>query len=283
VQGYPLQNELEGIAEIHSILFPLGHKRQEPELRLAVNLVEPLVERKTSRISLRLYSDYNIVNRQLSNSIGGEMEALVSARNDSESTLEMISAGAEIKLLTTGGLYFKTGLEYQSINEQFSFAYNRIDTIAIDNVPIANYVSATGDTTTQTRKGMGYQEVDADVISYNNHRLVNIPVSIGYQIEKGAWSIFAEGTCIASISHKFSGEQLDENLTIDSNPDYFSFSPKLGLAASVGVGYQLNRNINLIIQPRFQSFLNSFTTKGSGMNQTYSMYGLRVGASYMFN
>lgn len=276
------KTELAGLEGIHSVLFNLETNRKMPSLNFNFSSlpIEPLVAKKKGGFSIGAYGGYYLLDRQLTNTLGSDSTALVNYRNNSEKTLEMMSSGIELKYQTNKGLYFKAGIEYQSINEQFSFAYSRNDTIAIDNVPVANYVSAIGDTSTVTDSGQGYKVVETNGISYNNHRLINFPISIGYQIEKGNWSLYSEGTCIIGLAQSFSGKQLDQALAINTSPDYFSSSTKIGLAASFGVGYQLNSRLGFNIQPRFQTILNSFTKETSGQQQKYNMYGLRLGINY---
>ncbi len=257
----------------------LNESSQIPSL--LSNQIKPL-KVKRSRMSLNVYSGYSFLQRDLKNNLfPNEIDPLITARNNSESMLKATRLGAEFRYQLRSGLYAKLGIEYQNINEKFTWQSQRIDTVNIDDAVVARYVSAQNDTTNTYGARLGTKTTDQNWISYNNHRLFNIPVSLGYEINRGPWSFFAEGSFHFNALHNFSGEQLDESLSVNSEIKYSR--PKQNYSLSAGVGYQMTSHLNLYVQPHYQSLTISLPMGNAKVDQKYKLYGLKLGVGYSFN
>ncbi len=243
--------------------------------------IKPLKIKK-SRMSLNIYSGYSFIERDLKNNLfPDELDPLIMARNNSESLLKATKLGAEFRYQLRSGFYAKLGIEYQNINEKFTWQSQRIDTVNIDGAIVSQYVSAQNDTTNTFGSRLGTKTTDENWISFNNHRSFNIPISVGYELKRGPWSFFAEGSFHFNVLHKFSGEQLDESLSVNSGINYSR--PKQNYSFSAGIGYQMTSNLNLYVQPNFQSLVISSPRRDAQVEQKYKLYGLSLGVGYLLN
>jgi len=284
----PFVNLMSDLSAIPVIQRPVIQQTKPSDYILEMTLAqqsivsEPQPEVQKSKFSLDTYIGYYFLDRNLTSALSGRIDSLVNLRNASEEQLEMISFGAALKYQRPKGIYLSIGLQYQSINESFSTTFTRNDTILAD-IPVTNYVSSLGDTTIATGLGLAYQAVTTDRVSYNKHSLLNLPLSIGYEINCGVWTVFVEGTGFITLSHSFSGTQFDSEYMVIERPSYFSTNLNGGLCTTIGVSYKLTDNLTLSAQPRFQTYFNSFTSADSGQEQKYKLYGIRAGVNYLLN
>lgn len=266
-------------------LLPIGlldHSERFVTLPLhRIKVMHPEVKRD-HRFYLGLYSGYNFIYRTLSSTQAQENDALLVARNTTESALEMITVGLDLKCKLNSNWYIKSGLEYQSINEKFAFELNSNDTILENNLVVEQFVSAQSDTTNITGSGLVQQAITEKWVNYNSHKIFNLPISVGYQLSNNRrWNFYVEGSFIINVSRRFEGLQLNRDLIAVEQPSYFTKALNIGYALSAGITYNPVPRINVYLQPRYQKMLQSFTNRADGINQHYQMYGVRLGISYL--
>ena len=274
---------LASISPVHS----LGYNMLETDKRAEfintenVNFIKP-IEKTPNSLSLGIYSGVYAIQRNL-RTIQPEITNFVSARNQSESMLEMLELGSELKYKFKSGVYLKVGLNYQDINERFNFNQTMVDTVVVEDVIVSSFVSSNRDTMNVTENGLGVQQTFESWTSFNKHRLISLPLSLGFAIDRGRFSIYAESNLILNFSHSFIGDQLDSQLQVVNSASNFSNSFKVGYGLSLGIGYKITESLQFVLQPRYQKIIDSFTPVESGLSQKYSMYGIRAGLSYQIN
>ncbi len=259
-----------------------SNKKDMPYFIPNCNFISPIKTNKL-RTAINFYGGYSFINRNLHAISSTDNDPFLTARNNSETMLETATLGAEIQHRFRSRFYAKVGIQYQSINEQFQWRSLKMDTVQINNAVLSRYVSAQNDTTEIIGQGLGTVDSEKNWLSYNSHRFINIPVSLGYEINTGPWSFFAEGSFHFNITKKFKGNQLDLDTSVSANPNYLTTTPIHSFSFSAGIGYQFTKRLSLYAQPHYQNFLGSFTTKASNLTQKYQLYGIRIGASYIFD
>lgn len=186
----------------------------------------------------------------------------VKSRDSLETVLETFTTGAYLRMDVTEHTYVKLGMEYQSIAERLQYAFIADSTIT-ENVV----------------------EFNATVLkewrNYNHHRLVNVPLTIGYEINLGQWHLVAEGTSVVSVRKSFSGLMLDRGGELSSGVDQFSTGMSFAGRLALGIGYELE-NLSFHCLPTFQKHFGSFSEITTGYDQEYQMLGIQLGVNYHF-
>ena len=235
-----------------------------------------------SKLMFGIYSGYNFIDRSLSSTRSPEQNnELLELRNSTESVLEMITLGIGLSYDINPSLYFKSGLEYQAINEKFIYDMNSLDTLMANNVIVQQFVTSQFDTTSVREVALAQQSAMETWSNFNHHQLINIPITIGYRFAYNLrWTPHVEGSALINISRKFVGKQLESYSVVEEDPSYFSRNPGFGISFATGFEYRLGPNLNLYTQFRYQKMLQSFTKSELGLSQHYQMYGLRIGINY---
>ena len=266
-----LQNEL---------LFINYTRLEAPELTTPIFYpIESEIEsspKKAGQLSLEIYTGVFAINRTLQDTDGNF--PLGNIKEENETTLEMISIGSQLQYKWANNLYAKAGLEIQSINERYKHQSTTIDTITTENQPTTYFVSSANDTTVHaTGMGQSVRQLDEHWTFYNNHRLLTIPLSIGYLKENNKWAYSIEGTLLTSIYNKFNGTTLAIDGSRTTNPSYLSTRVKLGYRFSLSLERQLNEHLSMYLKPSYQAYGTSFA---EGFSQKYAFMGGLIGFRY---
>jgi len=247
-------------------------------------LIEPLVPQYSNSFDLGFYTNYSLAQRSISTDYQSLNEFLES-KDDSETVLDAIALGSFMRYNFISGFYIKLGIEALSITERFDHKENRIDSIVIDGGISSYHVSAQGDTTAVFGQSRTTGVVTSHWINHNHHRLLSLPLSIGYEWQSDRWSYFIEGGFHLNILYQFSGKQL--NIYGDVSSESLDKKLKHSYVLSAGINYKLTPITSIYFQPRFQS---TFSIRkdldiesGSLISQNYKMYGVQVGMIYDLN
>jgi len=125
--------------------------------------------------------------------------------------------------------------------------------------------------------GQSVRQLDEHWTFYNNHRLLTIPLSIGYIKENNKWAYSIEGTLLTSIYNKFNGTTLAIDGSRTTNPSYLSTRVKLGYRFSLSLERQLNEHLSMYLKPSYQAYGTSFS---EGFSQKYAFMGGLIGFRY---
>jgi|GEM_PF-4765196 len=229
-------------------------------------------------LSLNVYSGIYNINRTLS-AQNVALEEFLAIREEVETPLELVSVGAQLRY-DIGSVYFKGGIEYQSLNERFELEqYDVLDTVPAPGV-VGILIDSDGNALNQM--GTVYEEntLTTNWTYYNSHRLFNIPLGIGYEKGLENWFFFIEAQSQLNFHHSFSGKRLDQEGNVTDGNSDIDRSFKLGLGAAVGVRYKIADNTSIYCSPNYFSYLDSFADSSKGIAEKYSIYGIQVGLSY---
>jgi len=240
-----------------------------------VNLPKP---RNLNRMSMDFYTGYYLYDRTI-NKLGPEGEKLLTLKNETESPLEIISAGAQVKY-DLDAVFIKSGVELQSINEKFAYETTEVvDTVATIGVASLN-INISNDTSYVDGPRQEVNTLTSRWQNYNNHQLVTIPVSIGIEKSIKRISISAEATTFVNIYHRFSGKHLQEDEKVTSTSEGINTDFKLGFGISADINYAISSKTKIYLAPQYFFYSDSFLREATGLSQKYKFYGLRFGISY---
>ncbi|NOT36645.1 MAG: hypothetical protein HOP11_04650 [Saprospiraceae bacterium] len=191
-------------------------------------------------------------------------------REDTESEKVSMLAGVRIGIQNKKW-NVKAGLEYQNIYYQLNY-FNGNDTII--NTRTINGTIVVTDTVFGRRT----------IKHHNNHHMFNLPISIGYQVNRKENSIQFNVGASLNLFMRSNGAVLDPLL----RPAQFN-SPLNIYKSAVGISPFFNiqwsgpimHNLRYYVEPQIQLH-PTFTNSSYSLDQKFSSYQLKFGLQYLF-
>ena len=205
---------------------------------------------------------------------------------EAQSAVGGIQAGAALVIQSPGGFEFTGGMEYQHVVQKLESQSTTTSIITWFN-PMAYFIiDANGnkiwvaDSTTSTV--ITSQKRTNEI----RHRLINIPIKIGYVAPFGDWNLGAHAGVILHLSHVVDGVILQPDgsyLEIDKNNSALVYKKDIGLSytADIHIGRQVTDNLELFIRPEFRYHSDSWTSVAHQISTKIQLAQLQVGMRYM--
>lgn len=238
------------------------------------------------RTSIGTAFTYGAAFRSLTAKNTADMDYL-NTRKETEKSLDATRSNLNIMLQHQNGLYLKSGLEYEQINERFSF-YTETDSVTVNSEQViainflmdGSSVETIGEGTTTTT----YWH---ERTRYNRYRSVDIPLVVGYQstAANSRWGWFVEGGAAINIWFNATGEITNaDNIPVAlEEVDLFKQQTGVRLIGAAGLTYQLTNQFSFWLSPDIKYHLNSMTNDQNRLDQKYTNLGLRIGMRYHFD
>ena len=209
---------------------------------------------------------------------GTEPSDLLALRDRDESSLEGLQAAlygrmrfGSVPLYLQSGVYFTR----QSERMKLDYSYTRLDTV---QGIISITKSPSGDTIT-TIYGDIVREttVSGQSIGHHYFSLLDIPVSLGYEIEAGRFTIGVEAGLMFNIFLKSKGRLLESPTSFQELSSNNPFKTGAGLSyfGSINVATPLGPG-SIQLAARYRHMPNDFTIPGAQIAQGYSQAGLHL-------
>jgi len=236
---------------------------------------------KASPWAFGIYGDVALVDRNLSG-LFVRFDSLANVRNAAERTLERIGFGAYLKLNIRNGFYAKLGINYTSLNTELKARILSEEITRQDNFPLTIIIKEEGDSLfSNFGTYVDKQVIEEQHTIYTSHKLIDIPLSFGYNYKRGKLGFFTEVRPSVSLKHSYRGTMFNGQNLVDGNR-YVDTSAKFSMGAAIGVSYQFSKSINIWSQPYYQTTFNSYLNENSGLLQTNSFWGVRLGFEIQF-
>lgn len=206
-----------------------------------------------------------------------DFAAYAKKRDESEIFRHGTSFGMRLSTVSDKGFAVRSGLNYSTINEQLNLKIGEEERL-IAKIKYAEDGSIIGTDTTLAMVGT-YKIVN------NRYSELDIPLLVGYEYsgEKVALS-FNGGLFINMLSAQkgeFLSPNTDEPVSFSSSDpnSYRAFRNRLGLGfyGSMGVYFQVNENLQFLLEPYVKWRPGSYTVEGYALDQRYLTTGLFVG------
>ncbi|MBK9257639.1 MAG: hypothetical protein IPM42_19440 [Saprospiraceae bacterium] len=216
--------------------------------------------------------------KRLSNS-GTEPSDVFTLRDRDEKSLEGLQAALYGRMsFKSVPLYLQAGVYYSRMTEQMNlkYSYTRLDTtqgiISITRSPSGDTITTIyGDIVTETK-------VSGESTAHHYFSLLDIPVSVGYEMYAGRFIVGIEGGLMFNVFMKSQGRLLNTTTTFEDLENVNPYKSGVGLSyfGSVSVGTHLGPG-RIYLAARYRHIPNDFTEPGAAISQGYSQAGLHLG------
>lgn len=245
---------------------------EQPSAELAFQL--PPVRTWRTRVDFMASMDY--VLRDLE-AVDAGFIAYANRRDATEVFRHGTSFSMRFSSVSDRGLAVRSGLHYAAINEQLNLKIGEEERL-VAQIKYAENGSIIGTDTTLALVGT-YRIVN------NRYTELDIPLLLGYEYTGGKVSFSLNGGILVNMLSAQRGEFLspntDEAVSFSSaDPNaYRAFRNRLGLGfyGSMGAYFQINEQLQFVLEPYFKWRPGSYTVEGYGLEQRYSTAGLFVG------
>lgn len=218
-----------------------------------------------------------------------DFETIAAGRQETETVLEGVAAGAYLGMRHRSGLFGEAGLEYLRINERFD--QNTVHTDTIGRIAVIGIiVHAPGDTTFISDSVAVLKETRFVKRTYNNYRFLQVPLAIGYEWPAGnGWRFYGKAGVSVNINFRQKAEILnltgvpEKYLSEKAGPGH-PFRSRISLSpfATVGARYRLTPNLSLFAELRYLHQGGGLTAEAYPLRQQYRLPGGNVGAHFQF-
>jgi len=203
--------------------------------------------------------------------------AYAKRRDDTETFRHGTSFGMRLSTVSDNGFAVRSGLNYSTINEQLNLKIGEEERL-IAQIKYAEDGSIVGTDTTLALVGT-YRIVN------NRYTELDIPLLVGYEYRGQKVSLsFNSGILINMLSAQrgeFLSPNTDEAVSFSSSDptSYRAFRNRLGIGfyGSMGVYFQINDNLQFLLEPYVKWRPGSNTVDGYILDQHYTTTGLFVG------
>jgi hypothetical protein len=210
---------------------------------------------------------------------GTEPSEVASLREENERPVEGLQAGLYGRVTPRAtDFYLQIGVLYTRISERMDLDYSFIRTDTTTGI-ISVTVSQTGDTITTIYGDVFTQtEVSGTERVHYYHRMLDIPVFVGYDFYAGDFNVGLEAGVLVNLFLRSRGRILDGPRSFADLADENPFRANLGLTYMLGVN--ASRRLGkgrLYLALRYRHTPESFTVHEFNPRQFYNQVGLNLG------
>ncbi|OFX19118.1 MAG: hypothetical protein A2033_15905 [Bacteroidetes bacterium GWA2_31_9] len=230
-----------------------------------------------------------------------EFEKIIKDYESKQSTLLSYSVGLNVNY-EYYGFVLQGGLSYS----QLGFTGNRLS-LNDSTFNSNNYMGYIADSARFSYDSLSYNDTLSSILlaydkfdtlsmygndsllnnklnSKNKYRYFEFPLTVSYSVKQNNFTFGVTGGLITGLfinvseGPKINSEKKTSDLKKENPYAVPNFSSYLGFY----VGYELNNNSAIFLEPYYRKSLNSIYTKESYFTQKFTAYGARVGLRYSF-
>ncbi|HMQ60053.1 MAG TPA: outer membrane beta-barrel protein [Flavilitoribacter sp.] len=212
-------------------------------------------------------------------------DAYLEARKATESPLEFFRSGFLAGVQEWSGFYLMGGLAYSRIREEFT----EKEIITASDSMYANiieiHISPRGDTTFTYGSATDSLPLVLSRGSYNDYKLYDLPVKLGYEFNFNHWSVALEGEVAINLRLRARGKILDKQGQIQLLDRQGLFKPRTGFSysGSARLGYSFNRHLQFVAGFDYRSYPIDFMLSAfNEVRQRYNLPGWSAAVQWRF-
>lgn len=197
-------------------------------------------------------------------------------RNGSERYVNAYSFGLGGSIVFPMGLSLRTGVNFSTIKERFEFVKER----QTKSVIIKNPQNEPIDTITE--------EIIIPGHIYNRYRFVDIPITVGYEINLADFKFAVNGGVGINVTtnHEGSvyGPDIMKLLSLKQENEAIAsiYKKNVGLSiiGSFGLNYKINDRFMILAEPSIRYYVGSIAESSYALTHKYMQVGLIAGIRY---
>lgn len=236
--------------------------------------------RHPSAWMLDAYWGPSLTQRTLSSNSDGNNYLKLRLSTERRSTA--MGAGLRASLLFNQNYLVRTGLHYDQFTEIFEY---------IDPTYVKYKIEVTlvnGQTIIDT---VGIEYGENYLKTFNRYGMLDVPLMLGVEMRNGRAGMSINAGFSANLLFFNRGAMLDpatlEPVRFGPNkvkPSQEIFRTDVGLSATASVQWywHLTRHLRIFVEPSFRQVLRPITLQSSPVEQRYTIFGLRFGATHIF-
>ncbi|MEM9820657.1 MAG: hypothetical protein AAF985_06275 [Bacteroidota bacterium] len=246
---------------------------------------------KGSRTSYNIFLDvFYSLDRPIRSMSAKNAEYLdyLEARQATETAFHSNSTGLRVSMVSQEGFALRSGLVYSQITEVFD--YKNENEVRIF-VSVEYEIDPFSGDTLSSREVITREEGTRLKTTYNKYRMLDIPLILGYEWYFKRFSLDVNAGVYFNVLFKQKGDILSPDTYPNLAPVSISsdnpnaqpvFLDKLGVSVygSLGLNYNLNQDLQLLIEPNFRYQVKSITLDDYILDQRYVIPGLLVGVRF---
>lgn len=209
--------------------------------------------------------------------IDPEFAGYAQSREETESSIFSFSAAGRVSLVFPWGLSLRTGVQYTQISERFNFLNTNEQQTIITDIFGPNGQIIRTDTS--------YLTIPHQYVTTNQFHLIDIPFLLGYEFHADNLTLAVSGGPILNLrlgkkGEFLSPEDLEPVSFNEEQPNsYPAFRKEVGLGwqGNLGLYYEMGNRVDLLFEPYFRLYPQSFTLPDYPVRQRYFMAGIGIG------
>jgi hypothetical protein len=230
---------------------------------------------------LELFAGIGFANRNLNAKLE-TVSSIINTRNTNESILEKRSLGLIFRKAFYKRWHFTTGVLYGEQHEKMNVAYTdqrvesrkKADAYVYNNANgMNNFIAGEVDVTITQ---------DFDIQHYNVMKTINVPVLVGYHIQKSKVGFVVEAGPSFNISQTFSGRIFDETNNELNTENVYKKRSGLGAQLSADFQYLLFDGLSISSGFAFTKQFGSSIQEIENYRLTYSDLSFNIGTTLQF-
>ncbi len=233
-------------------------------------------------LSVETFGGYGLSIRSMSRNTGSISDDFDNRVNH-ETPLDVKEAGFLLSLNNKSNFSIKMGVLFQESVDRFEWS------TSAPTSQMVNYEQAfyhLGPNMTRTYIPAIVEAtgtLNREVIHYNKHQYIGLPLLFGYNKSFGGWSTEITTGFVLNLNYQFSGRILKFGLPTDIDSfvtkELYNKNIGVGFTAGYKVNYKIGRNISAFAQGSFQYNPASLISQQALYDQRYSYMTLRLGLS----
>lgn len=281
------QSGLESVESMEaqkSGFFPRSYKSHARRKKAQPKLCYDFAKHPSAWL-LDVYAGPSLAQRSLTSRL--DDEPYLNQRLATERKSTAFNIGGRASLMFNRNLLIRSGLHYDQITEVFEF----IDPTSVIYILKFNPGDPTPDT-------LGVQYGENYLKTYNRYGMLDIPLMVGMEMRHGRSGFSINAGLSANVLFKKSGVIIDpltheparfgpipaKGVGPKTSPSQDVFRSNVGLSATASIQWywHLTPHFRLFAEPSFRQVLRPVSVESHPVEQRYSIFGLRLGATTIF-
>ena len=283
--------KFKAISSIAFLKLKIFDESQKEFKGLKLNHQKIVIDKNTTnkkpnfQFGFNLVSGLGFINKDLSTDSDLSSD-FTDLKEKSETSLETFNLALALKVRHSSNFYFTSGIAYKRINERLNIRDTYTLTGTDQNAITEIYTDQNGQQFVSNGPAKKESTLALDIVHFNSHEILSLPLSIGYQFNLNALKVSPEVGININFHNTSKGRTLSgkfiEDLINVSNTDYYKKDLGVSYVAALNFNYSISSRYEIGLAPFYEYFPNSFTISSASISEFYERYGINLNLGYRF-